>query len=375
MSIQFICAECGGKHAPENLLWRCPCGGLLNVDEYTISFPMDEIKKRSATMGRYLEALPFQDPSVFEQVTLGEGYTPMVPLDSNSPNIMMKMDYMMPTLSFKDRGAAVLIAKAKELGVTNIIADSSGNAGTSIAAYASRAGISCDIYVPASTSPKKLKQIKAHGANLHEIPGSREDTAAAIEAVEKKQVFYASHVYNPYFYQGTKTYAFEIWEQLNGEVPDTIVIPVGNGTLLLGAYYGFRELLKCGNISKIPRFVAVQAEGCAPLVQAFERGEKDAEPVVNSGTAAEGIAIAAPARHRQILQAIRETNGIIITAPEGKIEQAREELAKKGFYVEPTTAATYAGFQKYRSQYKQGNPDHGDEKIVIPLCGAGIKAN
>ncbi|MEW9501364.1 threonine synthase [Jeotgalibacillus marinus] len=374
MDIYFVCADCGETYDPRTLLWRCSCGGLLNVGEYTVSFPIHEIKKRAATMWRYTEALPFSS-SIYEQLTMGEGYTPMIPLDSDSPHILLKMDYMMPTLSFKDRGAAVLIAKAKELGVTHVIADSSGNAGTSIAAYASRAGITCDIYVPASTSPKKLKQIKAHGATLHEIPGSREDTAAAaIEEVEKRQVFYASHVYNPFFYQGTKTYAFEVWEQLNGDVPDAIVIPVGNGTLLLGAYYGFRELLQCGMISKIPRFIAIQAEGCAPLAQAFDAGKKQAEPVINSGTSAEGIAIAFPARHRQILEAIRDTDGTIITAPEQKIEQVREELANKGLYVEPTTAATYAGYLKYLS-HRTDSVQMMNEKIVISLCGAGIKAN
>lgn len=323
-------------------------------------------------MWRYKEALPFSDSSsVYEHITLGEGCTPMVPLDSDSSHILLKMDYMMPTLSFKDRGAALLIAKAKEIDVKRVIADSSGNAGTAFAAYANRAGMTCDVYVPANTSPKKLQQIKAHEATVHAIPGSREDTAAAaMEAVEKIQVFYASHVYNPFFYQGTKTYAFEIWEELNGQVPDTIIVPVGNGTLLLGAYYGFKELLRCGIISNMPHFVAIQAEGCAPLARAFAEGKDQAEPVVNSGTAAEGIAIGFPARHRQILKAIADTNGIIITAPEEKIEQAREELAKKGFYVEPMKAATYAGFPRYLSEYEQNQ----NERIVIPLCGAGIKA-
>lgn len=205
-------SDCGEKHDPKTLLWRCPCGGLLNVEEYEVNFPIEEIKKRPATMWRYKEALPFWDSSsVYEHITLGEGCTPMVPLDSDSSHILLKMDYMMPTLSFKDRGAALLIAKAKEIGVKRVIADSSGNAGTAFAAYANRAGMTCDVYVPANTSPKKLQQIKAHGATVHAIPGSREDTAAAaMEAVEKIQVFYASHVYNPFFYQGTKTYAFEI---------------------------------------------------------------------------------------------------------------------------------------------------------------------
>lgn len=370
MRLYFVCADCGEKSDPRTLAWRCHCGGLFNLEEFDVRFPIDKIKSRPPTLWRYQEALPFST-SVFNKITLGEGGTAMVPLDSQSPNLLVKMDYMMPTLSFKDRGAAVLIAKAKELGVQHVIADSSGNAGTSIAAYASRAGIRCDIYVPASTSPKKLQQIKAHGATVHAIPGSRDETAAAaIEAVEKNQVFYASHVYNPFFYQGTKTYAFEIWEELKGDILDTIVVPVGNGTLLLGAYYGFKELLRCKLISKMPRIIAIQAEGCAPLAKAFKEGKRLAEPVQNRGTRAEGIAIGFPARHRQILEAIFETDGIILTAPEEKIEQARQELANKGFYVEPTTAATYAGFQEYMCH----DQTFKSEKIVIPLCGAGLKS-
>jgi threonine synthase len=149
---------------------------------------------------------------------------------------------MMPTLSFKDRGAAVLIAEVKELGVTKVITDSCRNAGTSIAAYAKRAGITCDIFLSDTTSPKKIAPIKANGATIRTIKGSREDVAAAAQqVVTEEKTSYAIHVYNPYFYEGTKTYAYEIWEQMQS-IPDTLIIPVGNGMLLLGAYYGFKEL-------------------------------------------------------------------------------------------------------------------------------------
>ncbi|OLG13057.1 Threonine synthase [Bacillus paralicheniformis] len=298
---------------------------------------------------------------------MGEGYTPLIVLDSEEPNTFVKVDYMMPTLSFKDRGAAVLIAKAKELGVKHVIADSSGNAGTSIAAYAKRADIACDIFLGKGTSPKKIAQVKAHGAKVREIEGTREDVAeAAQNAVNEEKKFYASHVYNPFFYEGTKTYAYEIWEQMNG-APDTLIIPVGNGTLLLGAYYGFKELLEKKCIEKMPKLVAIQAENCAPLAEAFISNQQEAKPVENSGTLAEGIAIAKPARSVQILEAIRVTNGNMITVNEGEILKARTALASKGFYVEPTTAANYAGYLKYNRAF--------NEKIVIPLCGAGIKSN
>ncbi len=389
-NVHLRCSVCGREYDPASLVWRCACGGLLDLPEVAVSFPLKRIQARPSTLWRYREALPFAPESnAWQAVTMGEGFTPLLPLDPEAPGILLKADYMMPTLSFKDRGAAVLVTLAHALGARRVIADSSGNAGTAIAAYAARAGIACDVYVPASASAKKLRQIAAHGAAVHAIPGSREDTAAAaIAAVEREQVFYASHVYNPYFFQGTKTYAFEIWEQLGCRAPDVLALPVGNGTLVLGAYYGFKDLLRAGLIERLPRILAVQAEGCAPLAQAFERGEDVAAPVSNTGTEAEGIAIAAPARSRQILAAIRETRGLIITVSDEAIASARDHLARRGFYVEPTAAAPYAGLLKYSARYlgEDAPPEHqplfssnplsapSSERVVVPLCGAGLKA-
>ncbi len=331
------------------------------------TFDISRLQEGPPTMWRYIDALPFKKSSTtWQEITMGEGYTPLIKLDHTEPNTFVKVDYMMPTLSFKDRGAAVLIAKAKEIGVTKVIADSSGNAGTSIAAYAARAAIACDIFLREGTSPKKIAQVKAHGANVRSIKGTREDVAKAAQtAVNEENIFYASHVYNPFFYEGTKTYAYEIWEQMKC-APDALIIPVGNGTLLLGAYYGFKELLESGLIKKMPKLIAIQAENCAPLAKGF-MSQGPFEPVENKGTIAEGIAIAAPARAAQILEKIRATDGKIITTTEEEIIQARITLAGKGFYVEPTTAANYAGYLKYKHS--------SSEKIIIPLCGAGIKSN
>jgi threonine synthase len=390
MTFRLLCSACRRDYDPASLVWRCACGGLLDLAPFEAQFPLSAIRARPATLWRYREALPFApDESDWQSVTMGEGMTPLLPLHLQKQGVLLKVEYQMPTLSFKDRGAAVLIIKAKELGVSRIIADSSGNAGTAIAAYAARAGIACDVYVPASASVKKLKQIAAHGAVVHAIPGSREDTAAAaIAAAEQEGIFYASHVYNPFFFQGTKTYAFEIWEQLGGSAPSALVLPVGNGTLVLGAYYGFQDLLRAGLIKQMPRILAVQAEGCAPLAQAFQQSKDVAAPIINAGTEAEGIAIAAPARSRQILAAVRETKGAIITVSDEAITLARTALAKRGFYVEPTAAAPYAGFLAYREATLNNSlPTHlpsllsadpqsksPTEQVVIPLCGAGLKA-
>lgn len=371
MSIKYVCGECNKKYDPKTLVFKCECGGLLDLEHFDFNFCKDYILNNEWSLFRYLKALPFDsEVNLWKEISMGEGLTPIVPLDKGMPNMLVKVDYLMPTLSFKDRGAVVLITKAKELGVKKVIQDSSGNAGNSVAAYASRAGIECDIYVPEGTSTKKIKQISSHGANVHIIKGSREDTAyEALMAAERGEGFYASHVYNPYFYQGTKTYAYEIYEQLNFNIPESLVIPVGNGTLLLGAYYGFKELLDLGLIDKIPKIIGIQAEGCAPIYEAFKGKKHSITAVVNNGTLAEGIAIAKPMRGKQILEAVRATSGEIITAPEDNILSTREYLARKGFYVEPTTAATFAAFLEY---YK-GNKHSIKGKVIIPLCGAGLK--
>ncbi|ALC91555.1 pyridoxal-5'-phosphate-dependent protein subunit beta [Bacillus sp. FJAT-18017] len=364
---QYVCYSCATTYDVTEKIWKCTCGGLLDLVKDETTFDISRLQEGPPTMWRYIDALPFKRNSTsWQAITLGEGYTPLIKLDHSEPNTFVKVDYMMPTLSFKDRGAAVLIAKAKEIGVTKVIADSSGNAGTSIAAYAARAGIACDVFLREGTSPKKIAQVKAHGANVRAIKGTREDVARAAQtAVNEENIFYASHVYNPFFYEGTKTYAYEIWEQLKC-APDALIIPVGNGTLLLGAYYGFMELLESGLIKKMPKLIAIQAENCAPLAKGF-MSHGPFEPVENKGTIAEGIAIAAPARAVQILEKIRDTDGEIITTTEEEIIQARITLAGKGFYVEPTTAANYAGYLKYKHS--------PSERIIIPLCGAGIKSN
>lgn len=371
MAERFICRECGKTYDPKTFVFRCTCGGMLDLQREAVLFRDADIDRSDWSLFRYRRALPFEPGSrAVARVTMGEGLTPLLPLEPGDPSVLVKLEYAMPTLSFKDRGAAVLMAKALELGVRRVVQDSSGNAGTAVAAYAARAGIACDIFVPGATSPKKIRQIHAHGAAVHVIDGSREDTArAALEAVERTGAFYASHVYNPYFYEGTKTYAYEIYEQTGGRVPEQLFIPAGNGTLVLGTYYGFRELMANGLIPRLPRIVAIQAAGCSPVYQAFTRGGTAVPPAENTGTAAEGIAIAAPRRGGQILEAVRATGGEVILAPEAEIASAREWLARRGFYVEITTAATFAAFFEYRRAHELRGIS------VLPLCGAGLKSD
>ncbi|MFS0820289.1 threonine synthase [Bacillus sp. 1P02SD] len=368
--MNYICKECHSTYPLESNKWKCDCGGLLNLEYEKKAVDFTETAtSRNHSLWKYIDALPFEKEDVWQEITLGEGDTPLIKI---AENVTAKADYYMPTLSFKDRGAVLLIAMAKKLGIKRVVADSSGNAGTAIAAYGARAGIQCDIFVPASTSSKKIAQIEAHGAVIHKVPGTREATAsAAIAMVESTGSFYASHIYNPIFWEGTKTYVYEVFEQMNNKMPEAFIIPVGNGTLLMGAYIAFQELVANGQIEKMPRILAVQAEACAPIMKAFEEGQDAVEPIEHTGTLAEGIAIAAPARGTEILQAIRATEGDIIGVSEESIIEARKQLALKGIYVEITSAANYAGYLHYIEKY----PELKDQQIVFPLCGAGLKSN
>jgi len=298
---------------------------------------------------------------------MNEGFTPLEEIEFNGGGVLIKIDYLFPTGSYKDRGATVLISKMKEWGVQKVVEDSSGNAGSAIAAYCAKAGIGCDIYVPQYTSPGKLIQIQAYGATLKRVEGSREKTAEkAMEAASK--IPYASHCWNPFFLHGTKTFAFEVWEQMDWRAPDTLVLPIGHGTLFLGAYIGFKELKTAGMIKRIPKMVGIQSASCAPLYQAFKKGWKETRPIEKEETIAEGIAIAEPVRGRQILEAIRETGGEVLAVTEKEIKVALKEMGRKGHFIEPTSSATIAGLKKYLRKKRQ------NETVVSTLTGMGLKS-
>jgi len=361
---QFFCQNCKRFYPVDQTRWRCDCGFPLDL-EFKSTFPIQKILKRAPTLWRYREAIPIlQDEHI---LSMGEGFTPIDEMEFNGHRALLKIDYLFPTGSYKDRGATVLISKMRELGIQKVIEDSSGNAGSAIAAYCARTGIECEIYVPESTSPGKLVQIQAYGATLKKIEGSREKTAeVAMEAASK--IYYASHYWNPFFLHGTKTFAFEIWEQIGWKAPDALVLPVGHGTLLLGAYIGFKELKEAGMVKRIPKIVGVQSAACAPLFQAFKKGRRENFPIEKKETMAEGIAIANPVRGKQILETIRETGGEVLTVTEKEIGVAMKEISRKGHFIEPTSAATIAGLKKYLNR-------KGKKEIVVStLTGMGLKS-
>jgi threonine synthase len=369
--LRLRCHSCGWSSPVADLAWRCErCQYVLDLTGFTPVMPgPDELSRRSPTLWRYRECLPVSEPA---GLSMGEGMTPLVPVPGR-PELALKVDYLMPTGSFKDRGAVLLAALASHLGANAFVADSSGNAGTAIAAYAARLGIACEVYVPAATSAGKLAQLYAYGASVHRVEGSREDTAAAAaRAADRPGIFYASHVYNPVFLHGTKTYVFELWEQLGGRLPGTLVLPVGNGTLVLGCHLGSLELLAQGLIDRLPTIIAVQAEVCAPLASAMSEGQAQPAEISTGPTIAEGIAIARPARGAQILAAVAETGGAIVTVTDDQVRAARADLAGSGLYVEPTSAVCWAAVQAGLVRPQAGRSAGPD--VVVPLCGTGLKS-
>jgi threonine synthase len=360
----LYCLRCNAQYPLNEPIWRCECGGLLEI-EFTPHFDRQKIQSRPPGLWRYREAIPLAEDA--NMVTFGEGFTPLVEVVFGSQAAWVKQDHLFPSGSYKDRGATVLISKMKELGIQQCVEDSSGNAGCAVAAYCAKAGIGCDIYVPGHTALGKLAQIQLYGARLVRVPGSREDTAAAVMQAAKT-AYYASHSWNPWFFQGTKTFAFEVCEQLGWQAPDAVVLPAGNGTLLLGAFLGFSELLAAGVIGKLPRLVAVQSELCAPLALAWSRKAASLPVIDKQETLAEGIAIAAPIRGLQIVAAVIQTGGEFITVSDSEIKHSLLGLARQGFYIEPTSAATTAGLEKYLAR---GGPAG---RVVSVFSGHGLKA-
>jgi threonine synthase len=380
--IRGACTGCGASQPP--LAWCCACGGPFDLPEVAAAgFTALEDAAPEPGLRRYSRWIPVPD-RLLAELSLGEGGTPLIGAGEALPDVHLKLEFLSPTLSFKDRGAVVLVASALERGAERLIADSSGNAGSAIAAYAGRAGLECRVFVPRATSAGKQAQIRAYGATLEVVAGDRTATTEAASAeVERTGAMYASHIYDPLFLQGTKTFAFEIIEQLPG-VPDAVVVPVGNGTLLLGAARGFRELRAAGAIDRTPGLIAVQSERCAPLALAWERGESAPVSVQAGPTLAEGIAIPRPARGAQILAAVADTGGCVVSVPESTIQPAQRALALNGLLVEPTAAVTWAAALLARGDSAiDGGPRVGAAweraralaagSMVVPLCGSGLK--
>jgi len=364
----FYCDKCNQSYSEDSNLWRCNCGAPFSyISSSPVSFPKDRIKVRNKTIWKYYEALPVTNQEKI--VTLGEGMTPLVPTLFEGQKILFKLDFIFPTGSFKDRGTSFFISKLKEQQIKKVVEDSSGNAGASLAAYCARSGIECEIYVPEYTSAGKVVQIEMYGAKVKRIPGSREDTSVAAKQAARS-CYYASHNWNPYFLHGVKTIAFELWEQLGWKIPDNIIVPAGQGSLVLGCQIGFNELKAAGEIKKLPRIFAVQAANCAPLYQAFQKGLAEPVTIQKKETIAEGISSAFPIRGSEVLSAVKDSDGVVIAVKEKEIWESLQKVSKLGFYIEPTSATATAGLSQL---INNGSIKPTDSTVVI-LTGFGLKA-
>ena len=321
------------------------------------------------SLWRYREALPINAET--EIVTLGEGMTPLVPLDTDAPEHLVKLDYLCPTGSYKDRGASVLLTHLKALGVEAVVEDSSGNAGAAIAAYSARARIRCTIYCPASTSKGKLRQIAAYGAELKLVEGNRMATTEAV-ILAAETTCYASHNWHPFFLEGTKTLAYEIVEQLGWRAPTHVLCPVGFGSIYIGLYIGFRELQAQGVIDSVPRLLGVQPDVCCPIYNAYtENAASISRTIQTKKTLAEGITAELPIRGDTILEALRSTKGAFTTVDDSEVQLGIKTLATKGIYVEPTSAVVVKAYKKFQ----QANIIQTGDLTVSILTGIGLKAS
>jgi threonine synthase len=283
--------------------------------------------------------------------------------------VAFKLEYIAPTGSFKDRGTAVLMTYLRSHGVPGILEDSSGNAGASMAAYTAACGMSCRILVPADAPSGKLVQMNAMGASVVSVQGTRQDVAERA-LTEASQYFYASHNWQPFFIEGTKTLAFELWEQGGFTVPDVVIVPLGYGSNVLGLSIGFGELLAAGEIKQMPRIYGVQASNCSPFAAALAAEVDHAVPFTPKPTVAGGIASQKPVRTAEVLKALRDSKGGLVTVSEEEIVTGLKGLLGCGLYVEPTSASAGAAL----SQLSARGEIDDDTSVVVVLTGSGLKA-
>lgn len=340
---------CGTAFAP---LLLTPLPGLQR----------EQIDRSERSLWRYRAALPFPVP---QPISMGEGRTPLLRRQLHGGTVLLKCEWFMPTGSFKDRGASVMLSLLRAQGIDSVLEDSSGNGGAAIAAYAAAGGLAATIMAPASTSPAKTVQMRAHGADVTLVPGSRQDTSDAAMH-HRGAAFYASHNWHPFFLHGTKTLAYELWEDLGFEAPDHVVIPCGAGSNVMGCEIGFSELLRAGQITRMPRLWAAQPTHCGPIAAAALGVQ--AGPV--RPTMAEGTAIASPIRLPEVVGALRGSGGGGVLIEEAEIAAATLELAGMGIYVEPTCAQAAAAFAKLLASGQIGPED----RTVLVLTGTGLKA-
>ncbi|WP_191566025.1 threonine synthase [Metabacillus idriensis] len=374
------CPKCEAVFSADKIQQLCTCGSPLlvnyHLDQIKSVLTKEEIGQRENSLWKYHELLPVVNPENI--VSMGEGMTPLLEMtrmgaEIGIPNLLMKDEGLIPTGSFKARGAAVGISKAKELGVKTFAMPTNGNAGAAWSLYGARAGLESYIIMPIDAPLITRKETAISGANLHLIDGLISDAGKVVAKLVSEHGFYdASTLKEPYRIEGKKTMGYEIAEQLNWEVPDVILYPTGGGVGIIGIYKALLEMQELGWIKKdkLPRLVAVQAVGCAPIVKAFEEGQSESEFWENSKTDAFGINVPKAIGDFLVLQGIYETNGCAIAVTEKEISEEQSNAARlEGSFICPEGAATFAAARLLRKR----NWIKKDEKVVCLNTGQGIK--
>jgi threonine synthase len=356
----YVDERSGSRYRPDPLRWRGNDGAPLTVEPLP-GITRADVDTSVRSLWRYRGALPGD----LRPISLGEGCTPLIETRWGGADVRFKLEWFSPTGSFKDRGSSVMISFLAGHGVPAVLEDSSGNGGASISAYCAAAGINATILAPESTSAAKVLQSRAYGARVELVPGTRDATAT--EALRRSaDVCYASHNWHPFFLQGTKTLAYELWEDLGFRAPDAVVTVAGAGSIVLGCDLGFTELLAAGAIGRRPRLLVAQPANCAPIDAAFH----DRDPLPFAPTIAEGTAIRHPVRLPEVVAAIRRSGGDTVAIPETDIGTAARRLASIGLYAEPTSATAAAAIDAFRER----GAIRPDETVVVVLTGSGLKA-
>ncbi|MEW5868952.1 MAG: pyridoxal-phosphate dependent enzyme [Chloroflexota bacterium] len=335
-----------------------------------MAFDAQRVEPGLPGIWRYRHAFGF--PESAPVVSLGEGHTSLEWREIQGRQVGFKLEYENPSGSFKDRGSAVLVSWLKRLGVQEAVEDSSGNAGASFAAYAAEAGIRARVFIPDAASGPKRQQIEDYGAQLVRVMGPRSNAAQAVLQEAENGAVYASHAYLPFVLAGYASLAYELYEQMattaHGSAPGSIIVPAGQGNLMLALGRGFQALQKAGLVAQVPRLIGVQALACAPLWAIYRYGAEGLGWVTEGETLAEGVRARYPMRGDVLLQWVHEFHGRFVAVEEEKILPGREHLKSLGFWVEPTSAITWDAFEQL---VKDGGLE---DPTVLILTGAGFKS-
>ena len=374
------CGLCGNKYDATKIWNLCPaCHKPLlaryDMDRVAERMTKEAVLARKPTLWRYLEILPINNPENI--LSLGEGFTPLIHAGRLTENIGFKNLYIKdegvnPTGSFKVRGLSVATSKAKELGIKSLSIPSAGNAAGAMCAYAALAGMSAHVFMPKDVPPPFIAECLGLGGEVKLVDGVITDCGKiAAEELRRHGRFDMSTLKEPYRLEGKKTMGYDLAEQMGWTLPDVIIYPTGGGTGLVGMWKAFSEMTTLGWIQgKLPRMVSVQADGCAPMVRAFDNGMEFAEPWEDSHTIADGLRVPAAVGDFLILRALRESNGTAVAVSDDEIMKATLEIGKKqGIFSSPEGGATWIAFQKLLERGWIG----ADETAVLFITGSGHK--